>query len=159
MSFKVQSFRCTYNTITYIHGAFPLAFLTPCWFSFAHLCVPFEFPSTYLAPSSCDRNRHLPLRLLVNWPRLPHPSPNWPTLPKFLEPHLPAPNNDDLGNILALAIRNKNVQTFRSPSQLYLGGSFILTFVSYTVYVQGCLLKNLKKIDICRVPCPRQVQE
>ncbi len=49
---------------------------------------------------------HLPLRLLVNWPRLPHPSPNWPTLTKFPEPHLPRAYNDDLGNIPALAIWN-----------------------------------------------------
>jgi hypothetical protein len=37
--------------------ATPFAFLTPCWFSFAPLCVPFVSASTYLAPSSCDRNR------------------------------------------------------------------------------------------------------
>ncbi len=52
---------------------------------------------------------HLPVRLLVNWPCLPHPSPNWPTLPKFPEPHLPAPNNDDLRNIPTLANRNTNL--------------------------------------------------
>ncbi len=49
MSFNVQSFHCTYNTVAYIHGAIPLAFLSPLF----PLCVP----STYLAPSSCDRNR------------------------------------------------------------------------------------------------------
>ncbi len=70
--------------------------------------LPFVSPSTYLAPSSCDRNRLLPLRLLVNWPHLPHPSPNCPTLSKFPDPNCPAPNNDDLGNIPALAIRNSN---------------------------------------------------
>jgi hypothetical protein len=46
--------------ITYIHGAFPLAFPIPCWFPFAPLYVPFVSPSTYLAPSSCDRNRPPP---------------------------------------------------------------------------------------------------
>jgi hypothetical protein len=51
--FNVQSFTCTHNTFTYIHGAFPLAPLTPCWFPFVSL-------STYLAPSSCDRNRPPP---------------------------------------------------------------------------------------------------
>ncbi len=60
MSFSIQSFCCTYNTITYVHGAFPFAFLTPCWFSFAPLCVPFVSPSNYLAPSSRDRNRPPP---------------------------------------------------------------------------------------------------
>jgi hypothetical protein len=46
MSFNVQSFCCTYNTITYIHGAFPLALLTPCWFSLAPFCVPFYLLGT-----------------------------------------------------------------------------------------------------------------
>jgi hypothetical protein len=54
MSFNVQSFLCTYNTATYIHGAIPLVFLSPCWFPCA---PPFVSPFTYLAPSSCDRNR------------------------------------------------------------------------------------------------------
>ncbi len=53
MSFNVQSFHCTYNTVTYIHGAIPLAFLSPYWLPL----LPFVSPSTYLAPSSCDRNR------------------------------------------------------------------------------------------------------
>jgi hypothetical protein len=43
-----------YNTITYLHGAIPLAFSLPL---LAPLCSPFVSPSTYLAPSSCDRNR------------------------------------------------------------------------------------------------------
>jgi hypothetical protein len=51
---NVQSFHCTYDTVTYIHGAIPLVFLSPCWSPF---CSPFVSPSTYLAPSSCDRNR------------------------------------------------------------------------------------------------------
>ncbi len=35
---------------------FPLLFSPLEGFSFAPLCVPFVFPSTYLAPSRCDRN-------------------------------------------------------------------------------------------------------
>ncbi len=49
MSFNAQSFHCTYDTVTSIHGAIPLVLFSP--------CSPFVSPSTYLAPSSCDRNR------------------------------------------------------------------------------------------------------
>jgi hypothetical protein len=56
MSFNVQSFTCTRNTITYIHGPFPLA---PLPFAGSPL-LPFVSPSTYLAPSSCERNRPPP---------------------------------------------------------------------------------------------------
>ncbi len=92
MSFSIQSFRCTYNTITYIHGAFPLAFPTPCWFSFAPSCVPFVFPSTYLAPSSCDRNRPPPSQVACKltplappFTQLTHPSqiPRTPAAPRL----------------------------------------------------------------------------
>ncbi len=92
MSFSIQSFRRTYNTITYIHGAFPLAFPTPCWFSFAPLCVPFVFPSTYLAPSSCDRNRPRPSQVACKltpfappFTQLTHPSqiPRTPPAPRL----------------------------------------------------------------------------
>jgi hypothetical protein len=62
---------------------------------------------------------HLSLRLLVNWPHLPHPSPNYPTPSKIPNPNCPAPNNDDLGNIPALAIRNN---PFRI-SELTMGSS------------------------------------
>jgi hypothetical protein len=92
MSFSIQSFRCTYNTIMYIHGAFPLAFPTPCWFPFAPLCVPFVFPSTYLAPSSCDRNRPPPSQVACKltpfappFAQLTHPSqiPRTPPAPRL----------------------------------------------------------------------------
>ncbi len=92
MSFSIQSFRCTYNTITYIHGAFPLAFPTPGWFPFAPLCVPFVFPSTYLAPSSCDRNRPPPSQVACKltpfappFTQLTHPSqiPRTPPAPRL----------------------------------------------------------------------------
>ncbi len=39
----------------------------------------------------------LRLRLLVNWPHLPHPSPNCPSPSNFHKPNYPAPINDDLG--------------------------------------------------------------
>ncbi len=92
MLFSIQSFRCTHNTITYIHGAFPLAFPTPCWFSFAPLNVPFVSPSTYLAPSSCDRNRPPPSQVACKltpfappFTQLTHPSqiPRTPPAPRL----------------------------------------------------------------------------
>ncbi len=53
------------------------------------LCLPFcPFPLTW-HPPVVTGIVHLRLRLLVNWPYLPHPSPNCPTLPKFPEPQLP----------------------------------------------------------------------
>jgi hypothetical protein len=42
------------DTITYIHGTIPLAFYSPL---LTPLCLLFVSPFTYLAPSSCDRNR------------------------------------------------------------------------------------------------------
>ncbi len=80
MSFNVQSFTCTYNTITHIHGATPLVSPSPCW-----------FPSTYLAPSSCDRNRPPPSQVACKltpfappFTQLSHPLqiPRTPTAPR-----------------------------------------------------------------------------
>jgi hypothetical protein len=73
------------KSITYVHGAFPLAPPTPCWF-------PFVSPSTYLAPSSCDRNRPPPSQVACKLTRftppftqLPHPFqiPRTPTAPSL----------------------------------------------------------------------------
>jgi hypothetical protein len=97
---NVQSFHCTYDTVTYIHGAIPLVFLSP--------CSPFVPPSTYLAPSSCDRNRPPRSQVACKLTPFAPPSPNYPTPSKFPNPNCLAPNNDDLGNIPALAIRNIN---------------------------------------------------
>jgi hypothetical protein len=51
---NVQSFHYTYGTVTYIHGAIPLALLSPCR-------IPFVSPLHSLLltwhPPSCDRNR------------------------------------------------------------------------------------------------------
>ncbi len=52
---------------------------------------------------------YLPLRLLVNWPHL-LPFTQL-TLPSHSQrPTYPAPNNDDLGNILALGVQNTACQ-------------------------------------------------
>ncbi len=57
---------------TTIHGAFPLL-LSPLASSlFLLLCTPFYLLWTLLAVTGIV---HLGLRLLVNWPSLPHPSP------------------------------------------------------------------------------------
>ncbi len=68
---------------------------------------PFVFPSTYLAPSSCDRNRPPPSWVACKLTPFAPPF-TWLTHPpQFPEPHLPCAYNDDLGNIPALAIWNK----------------------------------------------------
>ncbi len=57
MPVNVQSFHCTYNTVTYIHGAIPL-------------CSPFAPPLYPLLltwhPPAVTGIVHLSLRLLVN---------------------------------------------------------------------------------------------
>jgi hypothetical protein len=92
-SINVQSFHCTYDTIhIYIACTWhtPTCFscpllLSPC----TPLCPPlYSLPLTWHPPVVIGIV-HLPLRLLVNWPRLPNPSSSSPTLPKFPEPHLP----------------------------------------------------------------------
>ncbi len=93
----------------YIHGAIPLVFLSPCWFPSAPPLCPLLLT---WHPPAVTGIVHLSLRLLVNWPHLPHPSPNCPTPPKSLTPTCPAPNKDDLGNIPALAIRNNYISWF-----------------------------------------------
>ncbi len=68
---------------------------------------PFVFPSTYLAPSSCDRNRPPPSQVACKLtPFAPPYTQLSPPPPNSQNPPCPAPNNDDLGNIPALAIRN-----------------------------------------------------
>jgi hypothetical protein len=79
----------------------------------ATLCLPFVSPSTYLAPSSCDRNR--PPRSQVACKLTPFAPPftqlSPPPLPNPQNPNCPAPTKDDLGNIPALAIRNNKKAT------------------------------------------------
>jgi hypothetical protein len=47
-------------------------------------------PSTYLAPSSCDRNRPPQSQVTCKLTHLPHPSPTPPLPSKFPEPQLPS---------------------------------------------------------------------
>jgi hypothetical protein len=58
VSFSVQSFLCTYYSYIYTWRGFPFypfssSLRSPCCPSL----LPFVLPFTYLAPSSCDRNR------------------------------------------------------------------------------------------------------
>ncbi len=77
-----------HGTIIYIHGAIPLAFLLPFANSpLSPLCISFYLLGTLLAVTGIV---HLGLRLLVNCPHLPHPSPSPPLPSKFPEPQLPS---------------------------------------------------------------------
>ncbi len=92
----------------------PLApFLAPYW-------LPFVSYSTYLAPSSCDRNRPPPSQVACKLTPFPPRHPVGPPHPNSRDPANPVPTNDDLGNILALGVQNKcfavhdTYQTMRS---------------------------------------------
>ena len=88
----------TYVTITYIHGvvSFP-----PFQFPLAPLAVPsllpFVPPFTYLAPSSCDRNRPPSSQVACKLTLFAPPFTQLPALPNFPEPQLPMLNHDDIG--------------------------------------------------------------
>ncbi len=82
---------------------FPLLPLLPL---LAPFCLPFVSLSTYLAPSRCDRNHPPPSQVACKLTPFAPLHPVDPPLPKFPEPASPAPNNDDLGNILALGVQN-----------------------------------------------------
>jgi hypothetical protein len=82
---------------------FPWLFLSPCWFPFVSPLYPLLLT---WHPPAVTGIVHLRLRLLVNWPHLPTLHPTVPPFPNSQNPNCPAPNNDDLGNIPALAIRN-----------------------------------------------------
>ncbi len=103
MLFKRSVIPMHIQSITYIHGAIPLALPLPL---LVPPCLPFVSPPTYLAPSSCDRNRPPPSQVACKLTPLPTPHPIVPLIPNSQNPNCPAPNNDDLGNIPALAIRN-----------------------------------------------------
>jgi hypothetical protein len=70
------------------------------------LCLPFVSLSTYLAPSSCDRNRPPPSQVACKLTPFAPLHPVDPPLLNSQNPTCPAPNNDDLGNILALGVQN-----------------------------------------------------
>jgi hypothetical protein len=76
---------------------------SPCWSPL----LPFVSPSTYLAPSSCDRNRPPPSQVAC---KLTPFAPPFTQLSQPFQipttPNCPTPINDDLGNIPAPAIRN-----------------------------------------------------
>ncbi len=76
-------------------------------------CPPFVSLSTYLAPSRCDRNRPPPSQVACKLTPLAPSHPVDPPLPDSQNPATPAPNNDDLGNTLALGVQNTN-NTFYS---------------------------------------------
>ncbi len=65
----------------------PLLFLSPCWLPFVPPLCPLLLT---WHPPAVTGIVHLSLRLLVNWPHLPHPSPNPPLPSKFPEPQLPS---------------------------------------------------------------------
>ncbi len=92
--------------LAYIHGAIPLLPLLPL---LAPLSSPFVSPSTYLAPSRCDRNRPSSSQVACELtPFVPSTQLTHPPLSRSPNPSSPAPNNDDdLGNILALDIQYK----------------------------------------------------
>jgi hypothetical protein len=75
--------------------SFPLLpLLFPLLLPFIPLCT--LLPLTWRPPAVTGIVFPL-LRLLVNWPYLPHPSPNCPTLSHSKNPNCPTPNNDDIG--------------------------------------------------------------
>jgi hypothetical protein len=73
-----------------MHGAFPLLFLSPCWFPFVSPCSPFNPLLLTWNPPSCDRI-HLPRSQVACKLTSPVPtlSPN-PPPSKFPEPQLPS---------------------------------------------------------------------
>ncbi len=85
---------------------------SPCWFPL----LPFVPLSTYLAPSSCDRNRPPPSQVACKltlfappFTQLSHPF----QLPR--NPNCPAPNNDDLG-IIPLLLYGTIMWPQRNPN-------------------------------------------
>jgi hypothetical protein len=107
-SFNVQLFFNIHIAITYIHGAIPFAL--PSQFPLAPPAISlysplYPFPLTWHPPAVTGIVL-LRLRLLVNWPYLPHPSPNRPALSNFPEPQLPSAWQRRPWDYSALAMRN-----------------------------------------------------
>ncbi len=82
--------------------------------------LPFGSPlcpyPTYLAPSSCDRNRPPPSQVACKLTPFAPPHPVDPPHPNSQNPANPAPNNDDLGTILALGVQNKKKESTLAKS-------------------------------------------
>ncbi len=72
----------------------------------APFCFPLYPHFTYLAPSSCDRNHPPPSQVACKLTPLAPLYPVDPPHPISQNPANPAPNNDDLGTILALGVQN-----------------------------------------------------
>ncbi len=128
---------CTHDTDTYIHSIYMahsnlfscpllLPLCTP-------LCPPLYSLSLTWHPPVVIGIVHLPLRLLVNWPRLPHPSSSWPTLPKFPEPHLPAPTMTTSGIFWLLVSRTVKPWSWNNSSHDY---SLSLTICQWNIVCQ-----------------------
>ncbi len=90
VSFKRLRHSLYTRTLINIYGAFPLLFISPCWFPFVPLCSPLNPLLLTWNPPSCDRIRpprsQVACKLTSPVPTL---SPN-PTPSKFPEPQLPS---------------------------------------------------------------------
>jgi hypothetical protein len=100
--------------------------------------LPFVSPlypySTYLAPFSCDRNRPPPSQVACKLTPFAPPHPVDPPHPNSQNPANPAPNNDDLGTILALGVQN----SYQSIGHT----------LNYTITVTDiCVFNHLKRKD------------
>jgi hypothetical protein len=93
-----------YNYIYTWRGFFTLFFSFPLLPLLNSPLYPF---STYLAPPAVTGIVLPLLRLLVNWPYLPHPSPIVPPLSNFPEPQLPNAWQRRHWDCSALTMRNR----------------------------------------------------
>jgi hypothetical protein len=106
----IQTFSYSFAYTLWLHIYMAHSSLLPLLNPLAPLAVPFApplypFPLTWHPPAVTGIVL-LRLRLLVNWPYLPHPSPNCPTLSNFPNPNCPAPIQRRPWDHSALAMRN-----------------------------------------------------
>ncbi len=137
-----QAFFIYTNTSYNIHGAFPLLFLSPCWFPFVSPCSPYcPFPLTW-NPPCCDRIRP-PLswvarKLTPSFPSPAHLAPH----PKSRPPGVfPDPNRHSLGRhcepnpYARLHLTNGNASThFRHAPIIWNLKQYFL-FVFWLIYI------------------------
>jgi hypothetical protein len=109
---------------------FPLLFSSLAGFPLLPLCVPLVFPSTYLAPSSCDRNRPPPsqvaCKLTLFGPPVP---PLGPPPPRCPDPP-PAP---------------RRTMTTSGIFRLLLSGTIYIYIYIY-IFIYG---KRKRKTEVC----------
>ena len=129
---NVHSFHCTYNTVTYIHGAVPLAFSLPL---LTPLCFPFVSPSTYLAPSSCDRNRPPQSQVACKLT---------PSAPPFIQPTPPL-------QIPRTPTAQRLTKTTSGIFRLLLSGTRMITLYCLLVYFVLKLTVSLRYHNIMSV--------